>query len=280
MEKFIQDRSNLNSYSGLKFISRAQRPYISIDHPEILAGFAGYLKVQCLKNNSNTKVFCRGQRNDYASIPSLFRGAQLTENRLQQRLEAYNSLVSRTKTLFNASRFQKENINPIFQHYGIKTPWLDLVDNIFIAIWFATNIFFDENKGKPAHYKTSDQQDGHLYFYQTSAETEYFDLREGHFSLSLRLHAQHGISMTQKNDPWTLSNRSLDEHIVATVKIPNILEWRLSGEIFSSKFLFPSPDLDNTYKYLKKGKFKELLCKIQEEYSLEKDELGNITNFG
>ena len=28
-------------------------------------------------------------------------------------------------------------IEPLLQHYGIQTTWLDLVDNIWIALWFS-----------------------------------------------------------------------------------------------------------------------------------------------
>lgn len=278
MEKFIRDRKNLDAYSKVKYNSVAPRPYLFIEHPEILAGFAGYLKSQSLKNNASTKVYCRGQINDYASIPSLLRAENMDDSLLERRLVAYETLVNKTKELYTAKRFQQENINPIFQHYGLKTPWLDLVDNVFVALWFATHKYFGEENGKKAHYKTSKKESGHIYFYATSPQTNYYDLREGHSSLSLRLHAQHGISMT-RNTQWSVQNRSLDDHLVATVKFPNTEEWRPSGLIFSSKFLFPSADLDNTYKYLKMEKFNELLNKITDDHRLEKGELGSIADF-
>jgi len=280
MEKFIKDRSNLESYSALKYERGAPRPYLFIEQPEMLAGFAGYLKVQCFKKAPGSKVFCRGQINDYPSIPSLLRGKDLTDEHLKLRLAAYDKLACKAKILYNASRFQQENIHPIFQHYGLKTPWLDLVDNVFVAIWFATKKFYNEKNGNKAHYKTSRKKFGHIYFYSTSPKTKYFDLREGHSSLSLRLHAQHGISMTRNDDEWSVANRSLDDHLVATVKFPNIKEWRPDGKIFSTRFLFPSADLDNTYKYLKKEKFGELLNEIKKEYCLQEDELGSVTDFG
>ena len=34
------------------------------------------------------------------------------------------------------SRFKKEGIYNLFQHYGVKSPVTDLVDNIYVAIWF------------------------------------------------------------------------------------------------------------------------------------------------
>jgi hypothetical protein len=280
MEKFITDRKRLKSYSSLKYESRAPRPYLFMDHPEVLAGFAGYLKFQCLKKDPKTKVFCRGQVNDYPSIPSLFRGKDLSDGHLKRRLAAYDALVCKAKNLYNASRFQQENIHAIFQHYGLKTTWLDLVDNVFVALWFATHKYFGEKNGNKAHYKISRKQFGHIYFYATTPKTKYFDLREEHSSLSLRLHVQHGISITRKETKWTLANRCLDDHLVATVKFPNGKEWRPSGQIFSTRFLFPSTDLDNTYKYLKMKKFSELLSEIGDRYQLGEGELGRVADFG
>ncbi len=279
MEKFIQDRKRLDAYSKIKYNSTAQRPYLSIEQPEILAGFAGYLKAQSLKTDRSVKVYCRGQINDYPSIPSLLRGKDLDDSLLRRRVVAYETLVKKTEKLYTARRFRQENINPIFQHYGLKTPWLDLVDNIFVALWFATQKYFGEENGKDAHYKTSKKESGHIYFYATSPQTKCYDLREGHSSLSLRLHAQHGISMTREPES-PVQNRSLDDHLVATVKFPNTEEWRPNGPMFSSKFLFPSTDLDNTYKYLKKKKFSDLLDRITNEHGLAKGELGSIANYG
>lgn len=195
-------------------------------------------------------------------------------------MRAYCDLIDRTKKLFKkASRFNQENIKPIFQHYGLKTTWLDLVDNVFVALWFATRKFHSENGTHKAHYEISPESSEYLYFYATSAETEYFDLRKGNSSLSLRLHAQHGISLTRKIIKWTIENRNLDDHLIGTVKFPNNDKWRPSGEIFSTGFLFPSPELDNTFKYLKKTKFSDLLSEIIDKYGLDENELGSITNY-
>ena len=85
--------------------------------------------------------------------------------------------------------------------------------------------------------------------------------------------------MITKNIKWTIGNRNLDDYLIATVKFPNNEKWRPNGEIFSTKFLFPSPELDNTYKYLKKPKFNDLLFEIIDKYGLNKDEIGSITDY-
>lgn len=274
MEKFLNDRSKLKEYSSLNYINSHDRPYLFIEKPETLAGLAGYLKFQ--HNKKNEKVYCRGQINDYPNIPSLFRGDNLTDDRLNLRWNAYNDLLSKTQNLYTAFRFKKENINPIFQHYGIKTPWLDLIDNLFVAIWFATYKYIRATNSTKAYYKKSESEFGHICFFATSPETTSIDLREQNSSLSLRLHSQHGVSMTRNTNNWSINNRNLDDQLVATVKFPNNDDWHTDGNLFKTQFFFPAPKFDNTFKYLMKDKFRKLLANVINEYDLLDDELGSI----
>jgi len=261
--------------------AKTKRSYLYLDTPHILALFAGYLKKNLLET-AKSHVFFRGQTNDYGTmIPRLFRG-NITLNQLEKRILAYKKLINELPKTYEASRFQKESVGAILQHYGIKTPWLDLVDNLYTAIWFATK----EPKrasGKPIEYINSKKEFGWLYFIRTKinnkSELKWYDLREEQSSLSLRLHVQHGISATRENVNWNLSNRCLNDFVVALVKFPNNKDWSLEGSLFSTKFIFPSKKIDNTYKYLKKKKFTNLINSIINEYQLEEGELGKINEY-
>jgi hypothetical protein len=191
------------------------------------------------------------------------------------RLKAYKQLVKKTSSLYNADRFRNENLNPIFQHYGIRTPWIDLVDNIFVAIWFAVNRFEKDNNGI-VKCKPSNEKYGWIYYFRVSDDITYYDLRELHSSLSLRLHSQHGISATTKNDNWDIVNRNLNRYVCARVKFPVTNDWLVNGRIFDSAFMFPNERFDNTYKYLRQRRFSNLLQKIVDDNELEKNELGQI----
>ncbi len=61
------------------------------------------------------------------------------------------------------SRFKIDIGGAIFQHYGIRTPWIDLVDNLFIAIWFAAT---ERSESEPYFYKRSKQDYEFIYFIQ------------------------------------------------------------------------------------------------------------------
>ncbi len=175
----------------------------------------------------------------------------------------------------------------IFQHYGILTPTIDLVDNIFVAIWFALNKFKEVNEST-CKYNLSNEAYGWLYFLISPTDLnkdsnfydEIIDLRSNHSSLSARLHCQHGITYSRIiKDIWDFNNRIFDNKIIATVKIPNNEHFQNLVKGIKQEFLFPCPEFDNTYKYLKKEKFSKLLEKVTEEFSLNIGELGKIWNY-
>jgi hypothetical protein len=281
MEKFFEDRKRLKFISKVLYVQSSPRPYLHIEDPEVLAGFAGYMKSQCFKKNKNSEVFFRGQNRDDQCIPSLFRDIPTittTDERVMLRYQAYKELVDETSTLYNAYRFKSKDIDPIFQHYGIRTPWIDLVDNIFVAIWFATKQHNVSCTGV-AEFLDSMEKFGWIYFFSVDDSTQVYDLRKKHSSLSLRLHVQHGISVTKKVQKWDLENRNFDNQIIGLVRFPNNKKWRLNNYLFSTRFLFPEESFDNTYKYLKMAKFTKLLEKINKKYSLASEELGKIWNF-
>jgi hypothetical protein len=144
MQKFITDRKKLIKDWGIQYVDCDELPHLEICDLPLLAGFTGYLKSQCFKRDECSRVFYRGQIKNYDLIPSLFRdydGIATDNARIELRLRAYNKLVQRTSSLYDAYRFRREDLNPILQHYGIRTPWIDLVNNIFVAIWFAINRF-------------------------------------------------------------------------------------------------------------------------------------------
>lgn len=294
MQKFLRDRKHLDFAKDYVSYSDEPRQHLAIAHPAILATFMGYLKFQLRKTNSEKEVFFRGQSKNYPTIvPSLLRGEDL--EKINKLSKACMELKRRTKELFSAKRFQNETISNLFQHYGIKSQTLDLVDNLYIAIWFATNSW-EKTQGfeNLCTYKQSKEDFGWIYFMNVEGPRQmnsteinydekfggYCDLRKYHSSLSARLHCQHGITyFRDKGKKWTNENREFDDLIIATVKFPNSGEFRMNGTIFTKEFLFPNSEIDNTYKLLKKLKFTELLREIEEEYALEKHELGRIWNY-
>jgi FRG domain len=265
-EGFLNDRKTLiKKYPEWNSLNISEE-FLNIPNPQLLLGFAGYLKY---KLKESTNVFFRGERTLHKTlVPSLFRSKDnevISPERLTLRFLAYSSLIERTQTLFNAYRFRKEDVNPILQHYGIKTTWIDLVDNLFIAIWFSNT-----NSTEEYSYVKFVGNDWNNSILEIS------DLRIDHSSLSLRPHCQHGISASKNIISWDEFNIDFSSNVLATVRIPNNELFKLNNSIFSDDFMYPSIEFDNTFKYLKMDKFQKLLLSITKKFGLDHGELGYI----
>ena len=290
MKDFLAARDKMPFLRSYVSYSEEERPHLIITNPSILATFIGFLKFQSRKSNKTGEVFFRGQTKNYKQIvPSILRGDDLDHINLLS--IAYDELKTYTRSLFNASRFKEETIDNLFQQYGIRSKTLDLVDNIFVALWFATNTL--ERKGLLFNFCESEEQFGWIYFMLVDGPQPqndqnqndpgfngYCDLRKFHSSLSARLHCQHGITYFRNNDgEWNFKNRCFDNLVIAAVKFPNTKEFKLNVGLITKEFLFPEKKIDNTYQLLSKTKFAELQTKIENQFGLDKNSLGEIWQF-
>jgi len=290
MLKFIRDRVNLKSFQHYVAYSTEERPHLTIAHPAILATFMGYLKFQNRIAGTGREIFFRGETNIHKHvIPSLLRNSDI--DRVNLLAEAYEELKIRTRKSLIQRRFKDETLDNIFQHYGIRSTTLDLVDNIYIAVWFATNSWkrvggFDYL----CTYEPSKEEFGWIYFMAVESPqnsdfsdpqfTGYCNLREYHSSLSARLHCQHGITYFKNNHgAWNEYNKYFDDLVIAIVKIPNSPEFKMDGTIFTKEFLFPNSEIDNTYKVLRSREFTDLLKGVEKDYALQRGELGQIWTY-
>jgi hypothetical protein len=262
IEKFCKDRRYLmrkyqNTWGKVRIIEIDSLPVLDLPSPQLLAGFSSYLKYHC-----TGKVYFRGEESFHSStIPSLFRDidGEITSEIINRKL-AFDELVDSLPNIYKSKRFMKEDFRPLLQHYGIRTDWLDLVDNIFVALWFS-NI-----RSKEAF--------SYVKFF-TDADLSVQDLRENNSSLSLRPHCQHGLSAT-KAVKWDVRNIDFGQSMIAIARLPNIPETQLSGYTFSDAYMFPDEELDNTLKLLRKEIFQTNLDKITSRHCLAKNALGRI----
>jgi len=113
----------------------------------------GYLKYK-LAHDYKRGMAMRGQRKLYGSLtPSLFHGIKHKSAMVKKRKELEQLLsdigkeymdISAKNPRSHCTRYYHEylpmapdELEPLLQHYGIQTTWLDLVDNIWVALWFA-----------------------------------------------------------------------------------------------------------------------------------------------
>jgi hypothetical protein len=268
IQSFIADRKMLIDkclvWKEVRIEENKGMPVLNLPTPQLVAGFMGYLKYKFI--NDNRRVLCRGEGSFHrTTIPKLFREQPITQDEINKRISILEKVISCIPSWYRANRFEREDVGPLLQHYGIRTNWLDLVDNIFTAIWFAS--YNNQNEW------------GYIKFFtdknQNREELDVYDLRERHSSLSLRLHCQHGLSATRKNSAWTPENIDLSDFIIAIVRIPVKAINTING-IINKQYMFPDEITDNTLKYLKKDKFAKKVGKILASEGYNEDFLGFI----
>lgn len=154
---------------------------------------------------------------------------------------------------------------PILQHYGIRTRWIDLVDNAWVALWFACHT--TQATGKHNEYiHFIPRKDGYAYIIlmQPGAErrdrkrpgiwkstkAEVIDLRRAAPSIYLRPHSQHGLLM-KRIGVNSVADVEMNDLVVGILRVNVIdaIKW-LGGSMMSVHFLFPPPVYDHGYRQL------------------------------
>lgn len=241
--------------------------------PHALIQAAGYLK-HVYANDKSEAIFFRGQTRLYKGLaPSLFRNSTnpATQGKRVNSLNKYIKNIAAKNKIFH--KFDEIVHEPLLQHYGLRTTWIDLVDNIWVALWFAChNAIFT---GKYGHYLHFEKRGVHnnnspikyAYLLLVASEithmskyipglfpgneTQLVDLRMAVPSIFLRPHAQHGVLFRQKGGSVA---RPLDYGTfvrgVIRVNLDNALKWLGTGPLLSAHLLFPPPVYDIGYEFL------------------------------
>jgi hypothetical protein len=249
---------------------------LALDDAAALARFVAFVKHRA--DQLGREVFLRGQVDDFPGmVPGLFRDAD--DDSCEARGRAYDAVLTRIVELFGHGRFRRSDLGALLQHYGLRTPWLDLVDNIYTAAWFATNRYCRDQRGG-GHYSRSAERYGWLYLIATGHQNHSrlfcVDLRKHHSSMCLRLHAQHGLSAATQHDGAPIEHFDYGQHVVARVRIPNDTRFIVSGALASPRFFFPSAHLDESYALLRSERLSGLLARAEREYGLPESTLGRV----
>ncbi len=145
-----------------------------------------------------------------ALIPSLYREKTnlSTTSKFYHRVNSIwnnnNSFAKSPKRIFEAT----------IQHYGIKTTQIDIVDNLWIALWFASNEFRGKTIKSNEHLfvSKSNREFGYILLVASDVlipsqynkglyigeQTELIDLRKALPSYYLRPHSQHAYMLRKK----------------------------------------------------------------------------------
>jgi hypothetical protein len=242
-----------------------------VEDPHALVQAAGYLK-HIYGCNGGEHIFFRGESKLYGTLPpTLFRG--VTSHGAQTRkiglLTSALALARQNNQIFQS--LDQHVHEPLLQHYGLKTSWIDVVDNIWVALWFACHRAYAVGPiNEYLHFEQrtiSKDPGGFAYILLVSADaapikaappgvvigknTELVDLRVAAPSIFLRPHAQHGLLMRMRGDTQM---RPLDyaPQIKGIIRISlgDALEWLGHGKMLGVHALFPPPFYDHGYDIL------------------------------
>jgi hypothetical protein len=250
------------------FVSALQTSGVfHVTSPHAFMQACGYLKF-IFGKESPCRILYRGQANLYKSVhPTLYRDvrSQDLKSKRDQLLKAY-VLLAQT----NLSDVPTHAQEPLLQHYGIKTRWLDVVDNAWVALWFACHeakvsgssekfLRFDKrgaSKGKPYAYVILLRADEALPDPKKpglieTQRTALIDLRVATPSIFIRPHSQHALLM-RRSKGLDHHNTDYSDLVVGIIRIDleQALTWLGEGTLLATKSLFPPPHYDYGYRRL------------------------------
>lgn len=241
--------------------------------PHALTQAAGYLTYLHAHKDA-LAIHFRGQGKMHAGlIPSLFRGSKSEgsrNNRLKSLSKYIHDISSKHRML---GKLDAVVVETLMQHYGIRSTWVDMVENIWIALWFACHkARFSGEFNRHLHFEKRtprtelpDERFAYILLIGTEItpidknvpgwykgkNTELIDLRKAAPSIFLRPHSQHGVLFRLRGDTRTrLLNYGSSIKGVIRVSLEDALEWLGSGTLLNVHALFPPPLYDQGFGFL------------------------------
>ncbi len=244
---------------------------LHVNDPHALVKAAGYLKFSHATSDKNEGIYFRGERIIYGSLsPTLFRNIQQSKTK-ERRINLVNKAIESFREKCSIfGKFGTYAHEPLLQHYGISTTWVDIVDNLWVALWFACHQAKSTGDcGQYLHFerripKTNNEfayillvaadinrRDQAKPGYFSGKNTELVDLRMASPSVFLRPHAQHGLLFRCKGvDDERLNDYGQQIRGIVRVNLQDALAWLGDGKIVGTHSLFPPPFFDAGYQIL------------------------------
>jgi hypothetical protein len=279
------------NWHGTTIVRRGNAHVIAIKEPTSLAQVIGWLKF----TSEGGDVVFRGQASLHADmLPSGARGRSARGlSTLNRHLREYiDSLYGAPCRCIGQPRYASQHeclersgggragtsvasgtyravVEPLLQHYGLRTRWIDVVDNVWVALWFGCHR--QVSRGRYAyHLKRSVPQEGadaKVYIaavdtgplvstsipgYRISDSLRVADLRYSVPSYYLRPHAQHGLLVAPRSVTPAPQSYSMAASFGYYIEIGlgDALDWLGSGVMTSAHSLFPSAVHDEGYRRL------------------------------
>ena len=249
-------------------------------------------------NDAGYALFFRGQSvlKEGELRPSYYRVRPRTphiskenlDKRMDLRIKYLQQLLFKNKLREEMREYDTRIIEGLFQHYGMGSRWIDAVDNIWIALWFACHNAWQDDLGL-VHYEKrfpSREKESNRFCYilllgaettgmksygisglRRSEEFEILDLRYALASYFLRPHVQHGvlIRVLGKDGRPALTMGKIVKGVIR-IDLVNALDWLGNGLSISVNSMFPAPVFDTGYDSLLRAEVKLLAhkdCRVE-----------------
>ena len=247
----------------------------------------GYLKYTL--NSEGCDVYYRGQNKLY-STPGIARGKYLFQasalrgvqtddaakksfDRVATKVEILKKMIPPKSLPATCADFQHKDdvLEGLLQQYGFDTAWLDVVDNLWVALWFAC---FENDKAIRSD-STGRPENARAYYHMVLREcvpeeyayiillksqrsgyaltdsfplTKTLDLRCELPSIFIRPHVQHGLLLK----PSEKSKYNMADLICGIIRInlKDAIKWMGEGRILTAESMVPPPNYDFGFRCL------------------------------
>lgn len=231
-----------------------------VTNPHVLVQAVGYVKFTEAKT-APCRILVRGQDQLYPSLrPSLYRDTK-NEGGKDKQDRALQLIINSTTDKW-AKAIPAYARSALLQHYGIKTSWLDVVDNMWVALWFSCHD--STSTGRRREYmhfdprRASKSRDSFAYLILLRADdvppqneepglwrggrTELIDLRVACPSHYVRPHAQHGL-LVRRTGTFRFADADYQDLVAGIIRVDlaDAQSWLGDGKLLSVRALFPPP---------------------------------------
>lgn len=240
-----------------------------------LIQLTGYVKYKL--SASGFHVLYRGQTDLYATgndsaVRYRFQPSALREitksNSYKAKILSIERIIEELRAtnrqFEDKDKFPNAVLEGLLQQYGIPTTWIDAVDNIWTALWFACyRTIWDactrNDNGTRNYYHMilrgigeCDSGEDYAYLFILAANgihSEWLDLREKIPSNFIRPHAQHGCLIRMVVNGYNPNMVDLIQGIVR-VRLRDALQWLGSGRMLLPDSMVPPPNYDSGFRQL------------------------------
>lgn len=262
-----------------------ERTGLGVLHVKSLSAFIqaiGYLKF--LYRKEGATIYYRGQtelydsgvdaKGSYRFCPSGLRKIkrEIAAQEFRKEVKSKVECLRDTHPMFKDKKdFPDSVLEGLLQQYGLDTTWFDVVDNIWVALWFAcfksiypvTTKLTDDKTcvrsyihmiRREAHKEQDRERYAYILLLGADKNAEVVDLRCSLPSVFIRPHVQHGLLVRLK-DKNAVNMVSLIKGIIR-IDLLDALAWLGEGRTLLPESIMPPPNYDSGFRQLLEGESK------------------------